>query len=127
MDSVITFFNENEMLVYALLCLFLLILVCFIPRKKNKKEKIEEVKTEIKEEKEEPIKEEVKKFEDLTKEDIKDIVNDDTFIYEQATFHEEDKVNELDNLLAIMEHDLELEKAQEETLEDYEDEQEKTA
>ncbi len=127
MDSVITFFNENEMLVYALLCLFLLILVCFIPRKKNKKEEIEEVKTEIKEEKEEPIKEEVKKFEDLTKEDIKDIVNDDTFIYEQATFHEEDKVNELDNLLAIMEHDLELEKAQEETLEDYEDEQEKTA
>ena len=113
MDSVITFFNENEMLIYALLCLVLLILLCFMPRKK-KHNKIDN-------------KAEDKTLDELTDEDIKDITNDDTFIYEQADFHKDDKVNELDNLLAVMQEDLEKERALEEVTEEYEDEQEKTA
>ena len=113
MDSVITFFNENEMLVYALLCLVLLILLCFMPRKK-KHNKIDN-------------KAEDKTLDELTDEDIKDITSDDTFIYEQADFHKDDKVNELDNLLAVMQEDLEKERALEEVTEEYEDEQEKTA
>ncbi len=113
MDSVITFFNENEMLIYALLCLVLLILLCFMPRKK-KHNKIDN-------------KAEDKTLDELTDEDIKDITSDDTFIYEQADFHKDDKVNELDNLLAVMQEDLEKERALEEVTEEYEDEQEKTA
>ena len=113
MDSVITFFNENEMLIYALLCLVLLILLCFMPRKK-KHNKIDN-------------KAEDKTLDELTDEDIKDITSDDTFIYEQADFHRDDKVNELDNLLAVMQEDLEKERALEEVTEEYEDEQEKTA
>ncbi len=113
MDSVITFFNENEMLIYALLCLILLILLCFMPRKK-KHNKIDN-------------KAEDKTLDELTDEDIKDITSDDTFIYEQADFHKDDKVNELDNLLAVMQEDLEKERALEEVTEEYEDEQEKTA
>ena len=113
MDSVITFFNENEMLIYALLCLVLLILLCFMPRKK-KHNKIDN-------------KSEDKTLDELTDEDIKDITSDDTFIYEQADFHRDDKVNELDNLLAVMQEDLEKERALEEVTEEYEDEQEKTA
>ena len=113
MDSVITFFNENEMLIYALLCLVLLILLCFMPRKK-KHNKIDN-------------KAEDKTLDEVTDEDIKDITSDDTFIYEQADFHKDDKVNELDNLLAVMQEDLEKERALEEVTEEYEDEQEKTA
>ena len=115
MDSVITFFNENNMLIYALLCLFLLVIVCFWPKKKKNEKQTKEDIVEVSEAK------------DLTEEDIHDIVSDDTYIYEQANFTEDNKVNELDNLLAIMEKDLEKEKEQETKVEDYEDEQEKTA
>lgn len=118
MDEFVSFVVENQMLIYAIICLLLLIvLVAFAPRKKKVKEEL--------------VDNSPKSTDDLTIEDVTDIVNDDTFIYEKVDIKEEPKVNELDSLLEVMQKDLDAQKVMEtstsDSIDDYEDEQEKTA